>query len=107
MAMGSTCVSKDYNNILSVFTKVWNYNCNVFYWVNTSSTSDKHTHNDDKNDENKESKDNSHNNDVNYSSVYTNDLKIVKNNSNFKLRWNENEISNFVESVRKCMYCKK
>ena len=90
-------VSKDYNNILSVFTKVWNYN--VFYWVNTSSTS--------KNDENKESKDNSDNNDVNYSSVYTNDLKIVKNNSNFKLRWNENEISNFVESVRKCMYCKK
>ena len=75
-------VAKNYKGLLNVFSKVWNYK--VFYWVNKKGNNDNETGSDDMNE-----------------SIYTNDIKRIENNSNFKLEWNGNEIKNFVEQARK------
>ena len=80
-------VTKDYENIFRVFSKVWKYK--VFYWVN------KHDNNNNNNNNNNDNSSDDH------KSIYTNDEKTIESNLNFKLEWNEDEISNFVEQVRK------
>ena len=87
-------VSKDYKNIINVFTKTWNYK--VFYWVDKDSKDD----DDDADDANSTGSNNNSNINYNYTPIYTNDTEMIENNLNFKLQWNGDEIDDFLEESR-------